>query len=53
VVDWKAFFAALARARFTGPLTIQVAYSSPNELNAFRRDLEFVRKQIAAAYSAA
>ena len=53
VVDWKAFFAALARARFTGPLTIQVAYSSSNELNAFRHDLEFVRKQIAAAYPAA
>ena len=53
VVDWPKFFSALARARFTGPLTIQVAYPSNNELNAFRHDLEFVRKQIAAAYKPA
>ncbi len=51
VVEWPAFFAALAHARFTGPITIQVAYPSNNELNAFRHDLEFVRKQIAGAYS--
>ncbi|MCU1232736.1 MAG: Xylose isomerase domain protein barrel [Candidatus Solibacter sp.] len=51
VVDWKAFFTTLARAKFNGPLTVQVAYSSANELNAFRHDLEFVRKQIAAAYT--
>jgi len=50
VVDWKAFFTALARARFTGPVTIQVLYPAPNELNSFRHDLEFVRKQIAANY---
>jgi sugar phosphate isomerase/epimerase len=53
VVDWKPFFAALARARFTGPVTIQVQYPAANELNAFRHDLEFVRKQIAAAYTSA
>ena len=29
------------------------AYPSTNELNAFRHDLEFVRKQIAAAYTTA
>ena len=52
VVDWRPFFTALARARFTGPITIQVAYPSTNELNAFRHDLEFVRKQIATAYAA-
>lgn len=52
VVDWGQFFTALGRARFTGPVTIQVAYPSTNELNAFRHDLEFVRKQIAAAYKA-
>jgi sugar phosphate isomerase/epimerase len=53
LVDWHAFFAALARARFVGPLTIQVRYETKNELNAFRHDLEFVRKQVAAAYTAA
>jgi len=53
VVEWKQFFATLARAKFNGPLTIQVGYPSVNELNAFRHDLEFVRKQIAAAYTPA
>jgi sugar phosphate isomerase/epimerase len=51
VVDWRSFFAALARVRFVGPVTIQVAYPSTDELNAFRQDLGFVRKQIAAAYA--
>ena len=51
VVDWGKFFAALARARFAGPLTIEVRYQTKDEINAFRRDLEFVRKQIAAAYT--
>ena len=53
VVDWHAFFAALARARFVGPITIQVWYETKDELNAFRHDLAFVRKQVAAAYTAA
>jgi len=53
MVDWRQFFAALARARFVGPITIEVRYESKDELNAFRHDLEFVRKQIASAYGAA
>jgi sugar phosphate isomerase/epimerase len=53
LVDWHQFFTALARARFVGPITIQVRYETKNELSAFRRDLEFVRKQVAAAYTAA
>ncbi len=50
VVDWGKFFTALARARFVGPLTIEVRYPAKDEIIAFRKDLEFVRKQIAAAY---
>jgi sugar phosphate isomerase/epimerase len=53
VVDWRQFFGALARTRFVGPVTIQVRYEPKDELNAFRHDLEFVRKQIAAAYGKA
>jgi sugar phosphate isomerase/epimerase len=53
LVDWHQFFTALGRARFVGPITIQVRYETKNELNAFRRDLEFVRKQVATAYTAA
>jgi len=53
LVDWGKFFVALARARFVGPLTIQVWYETKDELNAFRRDLAFVRQQVKAAYTAA
>jgi sugar phosphate isomerase/epimerase len=52
-VDWGRFFEALARARFTGPITLQMRYNPPNELSAMRKDLEFIRKQIAAAYGSA
>jgi sugar phosphate isomerase/epimerase len=50
IVDWGKFFAGLAHARFVGPITIEVRYQPKDEIIAFRRDLEFVRKQIAAAY---
>jgi len=50
MVDWGAFFAALARVRFVGPVSIAMSYQPKDEINAIRRDLEFVRKQIAAAY---
>jgi sugar phosphate isomerase/epimerase len=50
MVDWTKFFAALARAKFTGPLSLEVAYRPVKELEAIRRDLGFVRKQVAAAY---
>jgi hypothetical protein len=36
---WK-----LARVRFVGPITIEVRYETKDEINAFRRDLDFVRK---------
>jgi sugar phosphate isomerase/epimerase len=50
MVDWRQFFTALARVRFVGPITIEVRYETKDELNAFRHDLDFVRKQVAAAY---
>jgi sugar phosphate isomerase/epimerase len=50
IVDWPAFFAALARARFSGPLTLRVDYPAENRLEAIRRDLDFARKQLGAAY---
>lgn len=49
-VDWARFFGTLAKAKFVGPLTLELRYNPANELNAMRKDLEFVRKQIAAAY---
>jgi L-ribulose-5-phosphate 3-epimerase len=50
MVDWPRFFTALARVKFTGPLSLEVGYRPAKELEAIGRDLEFVRKQIAAAY---
>ena len=50
MVDWRQFFTALARVRFVGPITIEVRYQTTDELTAFRHDLDFVRKQVAAAY---
>jgi len=50
MVDWSRFFAALARAKFTGPLSIEMGYRPAREIEAIGRDLAFVRKQVAAAY---
>ncbi len=50
MVDWSRFFATLARVKFTGPLSLEMAYRPAKELDAIGRDLEFVRKQVAAAY---
>ena len=50
MVDWSRFFGMLARVKFTGPLSIEMGYRPAKEVEAIRRDLEFVRKQVAAAY---
>ncbi|MGA2722232.1 MAG: TIM barrel protein [Bryobacteraceae bacterium] len=50
VVDWSKFFTALARVKFTGPLSIEMGYRPVKEVEAIRRDLEFVRQQVASAY---
>jgi sugar phosphate isomerase/epimerase len=50
VVDFAKFFAALAKARFAGPITLPVDHSPAGEVEAIKHDLAFVRKQIAAAY---
>jgi sugar phosphate isomerase/epimerase len=50
MVDWPKVFSMLAAARFTGPISLHLEYDPPNELTAIARDLEFVKKQVAAAY---
>jgi L-ribulose-5-phosphate 3-epimerase len=50
VVDFTKFFAALARARFAGPVSVQVDHQPEDVREAMKRDLAFVRKQIATAY---
>jgi len=50
VVEFPKLFAALAKARFAGPMTLPVDHSPTGEVDAIKQDLAFVRKQIAAAY---
>jgi L-ribulose-5-phosphate 3-epimerase len=50
IVDWPALFTGLAKARFSGPLTLQMDYQPENRLQAIRHDLEFARKMLNAAY---
>jgi sugar phosphate isomerase/epimerase len=59
MVDWKAFFAALAHAGFQGPVSLHLEYDLPGEtpaaqqestLLAAARDLAFLKKHLAEAY---
>jgi len=59
MVDWKAFFAALAHARFQGPVSLHLEYDLPGDtpaaqqestLLAAARDLAFLKKHLAEAY---
>ncbi len=50
MVNWQKFFSTIARGGFSGPISLHLEYNPKDELNAIRRDLEFARKQIHAAY---
>lgn len=50
MVNWAEVFRQFAAIRFTGPMTLHIEYEPADELAAIARDLEFTRKQIAAAY---
>lgn len=52
MVPWPEFFAAYAKASFTGPLSLHQEYPGGEELSAVRKDLEFMRKHVEAAYGA-
>lgn len=49
-VDWPKFFDTVAHAKFSGPLTLQVDYASADLLTSIKRDLDFARRQLNAAY---
>ena len=59
MVDWPAFFAALARGGFHGPVSLHLEYDIPGEarakqentLAAAARDLAFLRAGLARAYA--
>jgi L-ribulose-5-phosphate 3-epimerase len=59
MVDWPGFCGLLAKGGFQGPVSVHIEYGIPgdskaqkqdNTLVAAKRDLEFIRKSIAAAY---
>jgi sugar phosphate isomerase/epimerase len=50
MVDWGKLFAGLARARFTGPISVPLDYKPTDEMGAIHRDVAFLKKQVAAAY---
>ena len=50
VVDWPKFFSALSKARFAGPISLQVDHQPKAKLAAIKKDLAFVRRQIDAAW---
>jgi sugar phosphate isomerase/epimerase len=53
MVDWTKFFQILAQANYTGPLTIEIGYTKKDMPSALIKDLQFARKQVAAAWPAA
>ena len=53
MVDWAAFFSTLARVHFTGPVTIHMDFQPPSLIAALRHDIDFVRKNLSAAYGIA
>jgi L-ribulose-5-phosphate 3-epimerase len=62
MVDWKTFFAMLAKSGFRGPASLHIEYEIPGATAAAReertlaaaaRDLAFVNTRIAEAYSEA
>ena len=52
MVDWPPFFAALAGARFTGPMLLAQEHGGESEVEPIRKDLAFLKKGLAGVYGA-
>jgi sugar phosphate isomerase/epimerase len=50
MVDWPAFLAELARVKYAGPVSLHLGYSPKDEFAAIRKDQQFLKKQLAAAF---
>ncbi|HUA63354.1 MAG TPA: sugar phosphate isomerase/epimerase [Verrucomicrobiae bacterium] len=50
IVDWPKFLAELAKHNFVGPISLHVAYGPRDEFSALRKDVQFLKKQLATAY---
>ncbi len=50
VIDWKKLFAALAAARFHGPVSLHMDYTPRNSATAMTKDLAFARARVDEAW---
>lgn len=53
MVDWPKVFARLAKAKFTGPVTLHVEYHTADELKSVADDFARMKKLADAAWAAA
>jgi sugar phosphate isomerase/epimerase len=51
MVNWREVFAHFARTGFSGPMSLHVEYDPPDEPAAIAKDLEFMKKMVAQAYT--
>lgn len=49
MVDWRSVFGTLGAARFAGPILLRANYRPSETLAALRKDLAFLKKQLAGA----
>jgi sugar phosphate isomerase/epimerase len=52
MVPWADIYSAYAKSGFTGPLSLHLEYPGGEELPAIQKDLDFMKKAVAAAYGA-
>lgn len=50
MVEWDRVFSVLAKARFTGPISLHVEYRPDDEMAAIASDLAFMKRHIEKAY---
>ena len=51
MVDWDRFFATIAKARFTGPISLHLEYETDDEMKAITTDYAFLKKMVAKHYA--
>lgn len=52
MVGWQEVFRAFAQAGFAGPLSLHLEYPGGDDIPSIAKDLEFLRRQVDAAYGA-
>lgn len=51
MVPWAEFFGTFAKAGYAGPLSLHLEYPGGDDLPSLRKDLEFMKKHVDAAYA--